>query len=77
MMSTYYMLLDCPGQDRSWEPCNAKTLRGAKREATTAGRYDYEDSVIKIAVGDNISQPRRLVSSKLNRPEERWIDHGI
>jgi len=68
----YYMTSYRHSDISYWEPCRAKTLRGAKREATICYQNDTPDSVIKISTGDNVTEVRQLVATKRNNGEG-WV----
>ena len=60
----YYMTSIRSQEDNSWEPCAAKTLRGAKREATRECGGGFIDAILVIASGDGIHEERQVLATK-------------
>jgi len=73
-MTTYYMTSHRISEIGYWEKCNATTLIGAKREATRKYGAGNTDTVLIIAEGDNITEPRRNVASKSSYWLD-WVNH--
>ena len=63
-MATYYMTAHNNSTVGYWDRCNATTETGAKREASQELGGGYNDDVLQISTGDNITEARVLVAIK-------------
>ncbi len=72
-MTPYYRTATSNTTRGYWEKCKAKTLTGAKREATAAysGNYMYETTL--ISVGDDVTEPRQILATK-KLTASRWVE---
>ncbi len=66
-MGAYYMVADNSNSRSYWQRCKAKTLLGAKREATKELGQGYIDDVLLIAEGST----KYIVARKKNTAP-RW-----
>lgn len=72
-MTKYQMTAGSNSEIGTWETCRAATLTAAKREATARYGAGYNDLLIQIAEGDNISEPRVVIAQRRNT-DTRWTD---
>ncbi len=63
-MAVYYMIAVRNGDDAKWEPCRSLTLLGARREATQRYGEGYTDTKLMVGVGDNVTEPRLVLSTR-------------
>lgn len=73
---SYYMTAKSNGTAGYWEPCKAKTLDAAKREATREIGNGFVDDTLLIATGDNEQVERVIVASK-KTSGGKWINHDV
>lgn len=71
-MTTYYMTSKRNNETGYWEQCKATTLDAAKREATREYGAGYLDAVLMIAVGDNVTEERRVIATRPNTANGKW-----
>lgn len=71
-MPGYVMTATNPSTVGFWEPCNATTLIGAKREATRRYKGGYVDDVIWVGYRDPSGQLQVLAVAD-NR-NNKWVD---
>lgn len=73
MKTIYWMVAESSHEIAYWEPCQAKTLVGAKREATRLYAGHFRDAVLMIASGDNVTVERQVLCRRAVS-EDRWTD---
>ena len=70
-MNAYEMTVSGNDITGVWEPCNAKTLAGAMREATRLYGSGYTHHTIKVAIAETDTQERQIVATR-EIAAKRW-----
>lgn len=68
-MTTYY--ITCPGNTNYWERAKAKTLRGAKAEASRTWQATWDSKLIVAGQDEPGGQMYELA---IKRGLERWVN---
>lgn len=70
---SYFMTYKRNSEIGIWEMCNARTLTGAKREATAKYSGGFMDAVLLIGAGGKSNPtPYLIVARKANFTGARW-----
>jgi hypothetical protein len=63
-MMTYYITCKRSREISKWVKAEARTLLGAKQEASRLYADDYQGSTIQVATGDGINEQRVVVACR-------------
>ena len=72
-MAMFYMTRYRVNEDARWEACRATTLRGAKAEATRLYGHGYNDEIIRISAGDDVTERRQILCER-SQTCRNWHD---